>query len=63
MSKIGKINISIPEKVKVALAGSNLNIEGPIEINSLIKRIREAHGFQKAGNPIRFKEEQTWDSV
>ena len=30
MSKIGKINISIPEKVKVALAGSNLNIEGPL---------------------------------
>ena len=29
MSKIGKINISIPEKVKVALAGNNLNIEGP----------------------------------
>ena len=30
MSKIGKINISIPEKVKVALAGNNLNIEGPM---------------------------------
>ena len=29
MSKIGKINISIPEKVKVALSGSSLNIEGP----------------------------------
>ena len=29
MSKIGKINISIPEKVKVALTGNNLNIEGP----------------------------------
>ncbi len=29
MSKIGKINISIPDKVKVALAGNNLNIEGP----------------------------------
>ena len=29
MSKIGKINISIPEKVKVALAGAILNIEGP----------------------------------
>ena len=29
MSKIGKINISIPEKVKVVLAGSSLNIEGP----------------------------------
>ena len=29
MSKIGKINISIPEKVKVVLAGNSLNIEGP----------------------------------
>ena len=28
MSKIGKININIPEKVKVALAGSDINIEG-----------------------------------
>ncbi len=35
MSKIGKINISIPEKVKVALAGSNLNIEGPLGKKSL----------------------------
>ena len=30
MSKIGKINISIPEKVKVVLAGNSLNIEGPL---------------------------------
>ena len=30
MSKIGKINISIPEKVNVALKGSILNIEGPM---------------------------------
>ena len=29
MSKIGKTSISIPEKVKVALAGNILNIEGP----------------------------------
>ena len=29
MSKIGKINISIPDKVKVALAGNILNVEGP----------------------------------
>ena len=29
MSKIGKMNITIPEKVKVALAGNILNIEGP----------------------------------
>ena len=30
MSKIGKINISIPEKVKIILSGSDINIEGPI---------------------------------
>ncbi len=29
MSKIGKINISVPDQVKVALAGNTLNIEGP----------------------------------
>ena len=29
MSKIGKININIPEKVKVLLIGNNINIEGP----------------------------------
>ena len=30
MSKIGKLSISIPEKVKVALNGNLLNIEGPL---------------------------------
>ena len=30
MSKIGKINISIPEKVKVILSGDMINIEGPL---------------------------------
>ena len=35
MSKIGKINISIPDKVKVVLAGNNLNIEGPLGKKSL----------------------------
>ena len=30
MSKIGKISISIPEKVKVVLAGNMINIEGPL---------------------------------
>ena len=29
MSKIGKINITIPDKVKVVMAGNILNIEGP----------------------------------
>ena len=35
MSKIGKINIAIPEKVKVAVAGNMLNIEGPLGKRSL----------------------------
>ena len=34
MSKIGKINISIPEKVKVALAGNILNIEDMTPYNT-----------------------------
>ena len=35
MSKIGKINISIPEKVNVALNGNILNVEGPLGKKSL----------------------------
>jgi len=35
MSKIGKISISIPEKVKVVLAGNALNIEGPLGKKSI----------------------------
>ena len=35
MSKIGKINISIPEKVNVVLNGNILNIEGPLGKKSL----------------------------
>ena len=30
MSKIGKININIPEKTKVVMSGNALNIEGPL---------------------------------
>ena len=35
MSKIGKINISIPEKVKVALTGNVINVEGPLGKKSM----------------------------
>ena len=35
MSKIGKISISIPEKVKVILSDSMINIEGPLGKKSL----------------------------
>ncbi len=30
MSKIGKINIQVPDKTKVAINGNILNIEGPL---------------------------------
>ena len=30
MSKIGKISIQIPEKVKVLLSGNTVNVEGPL---------------------------------
>ena len=35
MSKIGKVGISIPDKVKVLLSGNILNIEGPLGKKSL----------------------------
>ena len=35
MSKIGKISISIPEKVKVIMSGGLINIEGPLGKKSL----------------------------
>ncbi len=35
MSKIGKISISIPEKVKVALTGDIINVEGPLGKKSM----------------------------
>ena len=35
MSKIGKINITIPEKVKIFLTGDLLNVEGPLGKKSL----------------------------
>ena len=35
MSKIGKISISIPDKVKVALSGNIINVEGPLGKKSM----------------------------
>ncbi|MDA7597188.1 50S ribosomal protein L6 [Candidatus Pelagibacter sp.] len=35
MSKIGKINIPIPDKVKVILAGNTINIDGPLGKKSI----------------------------
>ena len=35
MSKIGKININIPDKVKVMLSGQTINVEGPLGKQSI----------------------------
>ena len=35
MSKIGKINIPIPDKVKVLLSGNTVNVEGPLGKQSI----------------------------
>ena len=35
MSKIGKINIPIPDKVKVLLSGNIVNVEGPLGKESI----------------------------
>ena len=55
MSKIGKINISIPEKVKVVLAGSNLNIEGPLGKKSININLEMFNLDIKDGKEISIK--------
>ncbi len=59
MSKIGKINIQIPEKVKVALAGSMLNIEGPAGKKSLNIDLDTFHFDIKDGKEISIKPKKT----
>ena len=58
MSKIGKINISIPEKVKVALAGSILNIEGPLGKSSINIDLDMFNLDIKEGKEISLKPKQ-----
>ena len=55
MSKIGKINITIPEKVKVALAGNILNIEGPLGKKSINIDLETFNLDIKEGKEISIK--------
>ena len=55
MSKIGKINISVPEKVKVALAGNILNIEGPMGKSSIDIDLETFNLDIKGGKEISLK--------
>ena len=58
MSKIGKINISIPEKVKVVLAGDMLNIEGPLGKKSIPIDLNVFNLDIKEGKEISIKPKQ-----
>ena len=55
MSKIGKINIAIPEKVKVSLAGNILNIEGPLGKKSIDIDLETFNLDIKEGKEISIK--------
>ena len=62
MSKIGKMNISIPEKVKVALAGTILNVEGPLGKKSLnidldLFKLEITEGKEISIKPIKINQE------
>ena len=59
MSKIGKINITIPEKVKVALAGNILNIEGPLGKKSINIDLNTFNLDIKDGKEITIKPKKT----
>jgi len=63
MSKIGKINISIPEKVKVALAGNMLNIEGPVGKKALNIDIENFDLDIKDGKEISIKPKKINDET
>ena len=55
MSKIGKINISIPEKVKVALSGNVINVEGPLGKKSINIDLEMFNFDIKEGKEISIK--------
>ena len=55
MSKIGKINIKIPEKIKVVMAGNALNIEGPLGKKTLSIDTRVFDLDIKEGKEISIK--------
>ena len=63
MSKIGKINISIPEKVKVVLAGNSLNIEGPLGKKSINIDLDIFNLDIKDGKEISIKPKKTDDQT
>ena len=58
MSKIGKINIAIPEKVKVTIEGNILKMEGPLGKNNLPLDINLFDLNIKDGKEVSIKPKQ-----
>ena len=63
MSKIGKINITIPEKVKVAINGNILNIDGPLGKQSLSIDTKVFDLDIKEGKEISIKPKKINDGI
>ncbi len=63
MSKIGKINITIPEKVKVAINGNILNIDGPLGKQSLNIDTKVFDLDIKEGKEISIKPKKISDGI
>ena len=63
MSKIGKINITIPEKVKVAINGNILNIDGPLGKQSLNIDTKVFDLDIKEGKEISIKPKKIIDGI
>ena len=63
MSKIGKINIAIPEKVKVVLAGNIINIEGPLGKKSINIDLEMFNLDIKEGKEISIKPKKIDDDT
>ena len=63
MSKIGKINISIPEKVKIAVNGNIVNVEGPLGKKSLNVDLENFDLNIKEGKEVSIKPKKVNDDI
>ena len=63
MSKIGKINISIPEKVKIAVNGNIVNVEGPLGKKSLKVDLENFDLNIKEGKEVSIKPKKVNDDI
>jgi len=63
MSKIGKININVPDKTKIAITGNSLNIEGPLGKKTLSIDMKVFDLNIKEGKEISIKPKKINDET